>query len=99
MILEINKNELNNLYNKAREMYRKCLQNNDNGYLKEDILIPLEQIEIKNSSIKIVFSQEINERCSWEINLTLWNKSVIIGRYMYFEDDQGNALDDTLVFF
>ncbi len=99
MIFDINKQELSRLYNKTREMYSNCIQNKDNSFLQEEILIPLEQIELKNSSIKVCFSQDIDNRYSWETSITLWDGSSIIGKYIYIEDDQRNFLDEFLGFF
>jgi hypothetical protein len=98
MNFSISKQELTKLYDKARKMYNECISNHDNAYLNEEITIPIEQIKLRNSEIKIVFSQDNNELYWYEIVLTLWDVSAI-GRYTYMEDDQGNMIDDILVFF
>ena len=89
--------ELSELYDKAVEMYFECI-NNDYASLQEEISIPIEQIVLKHSSVKVVFCDNIPKIDSWEVTIILWDESSMIGRYTYIEDDQGNALDDILVF-
>ena len=94
-----NRTELTSLYNKARKAYAKCIQMDENAYLKEEVPIPLEQIELKNLAVKIVFHEENVESDSIEVSIGLWNKFSIIGKYVYIEDNQGIIVDDGLVFY
>lgn len=99
-MINISKQELNFLYNKAKERYYKCIKDSDNVFLEEELLVPLDSIKLRFLSIKIVFSQDISERYELEISLGLWTESSIqIGKYLYIENDKGNAIDDSLVFF
>ena len=100
MTIDLRTEDLDLLYAKANEECRKCICNKDNDFLKEEIAVPLKTIKLKQLNVKIVFSQEITENYLLEINLILcdkYNKS--IGRYVYVEDNRGNAVEDSLVFF
>jgi hypothetical protein len=100
MIIDISKQEVALLYAKAKEKYNNCINHEDNAFLEEEASVPLKTIELKESSIKVVFSQEDTERYLLEITIGLWDRSnQSIGKYMYIQDDVGNTIDDSLVFF
>ncbi|MBW8686976.1 hypothetical protein [Chitinophaga rhizophila] len=68
--------------------------------MQEEISIPFEEIELKESDIKVVFSQCNVAEYFFEIGMTLWDTSnQILGKYVYVEDDKGNVVDDSLVFY
>lgn len=100
MIIEISKQEVALLYTKAKEKYNNCISNEDNAFLEEEVSVPLKTIELKEASIKVVFSLEDTERYLLEITVTLWDRSnQLIGKYQYIQDDEGNGVDDSLVFY
>ncbi|GAA3930326.1 hypothetical protein GO495_07435 [Chitinophaga oryziterrae] len=100
MIIDISKQELALLYTKAKEKYNNCINNEDNAFLEEEVPVPFNTIELKEFDIKIVFSQEDTETYVLEIAIGLWDRSnQFIGKYVFIEDDRGNAVDDSLVFF
>ncbi|SEW40134.1 hypothetical protein SAMN05428988_5232 [Chitinophaga sp. YR573] len=100
MIVEISKHEFTLLYTKAKEKYNNCINDEDNAFLEEEVSVPLKTIELKESSIKVVFSLEDTERYLLEITITLWDRSnQLIGKYEYIQDDEGNGVDDSLVFY
>ncbi len=100
MILEISKQDLTLYYSKAREQYDQCINNKDNAFLEKEISVPLDTIELKDAEVKYVFSQENTEEYMLEITIMLWDKSSqLIGKYVYVEDDKGNGVDDSLVWF
>lgn len=100
MVIEISKQEAALLYAKAKEEYNNCISNEDNAFLEEEVSVPLNTIELKEASIKIVFSLEDTERYLLEITITLWDRSnQLLGEYQYTQDDEGNGVDDSLVFY
>jgi hypothetical protein len=100
MIIDISKQEVALLYTKAKEKYNKCIQHEANAFLEEEVPVPFNTIELKEFDIKIVFSQENTETYVLEIAIGLCDRSnQFIGKYVFIEDDKGNAVDDSLVFF
>lgn len=100
MILDINNQMLALYYSKARENYNKCIKNEENAFLQEELSVPFDTIELRESNIKVVFHDGNTETYMLEISITLWDSSnQILGKYVYIEDDKENAVDDSLVFF
>jgi hypothetical protein len=100
LILSISKGELYVLYSKAEANYYECINNKGNEFLQEELPVPIESIELKHSSVKVVFTQEDVSCYNLEIILSLWiDTTKSIGKYWYIEDDKGNAVDDGLVFY
>ena len=86
------------LYDTAKAKFRQCISDEENQFLKGEVGIPLENILIIESEIKIVFSQRITEHFLIEISLLLFDGNKKIGKYLYIENEKGEAVDDALVF-
>ena len=100
MLIEMSKQEVALLYKKAKEENNNCISNGDNAFLEKEVSVPLKTIELKEASIKVVFSLENTERYLLETTITLWDRSnQLIGKYKYIQDDEGNGVDDSLVFY
>jgi hypothetical protein len=96
MIINVSSQRVSELYGRALEMYFKYINNKDNAFLAEEIFIPFEQVKLKNSYLKIVFFDTIDETYSWEVSIGLWDKFTTIGTYTYLEDCNGNLLGESL---
>jgi len=85
-------------YLKAKNAYLKCISSDENSFLRKEIDIPIKSIILRNESISIKFSQNNEDSYVIKISINLLNKQDrIIGNYFYFEDHNGNAIDDMLV--
>lgn len=99
MKVEINESDFSMFYNKAREGFNKCINTKGNEYLQEEIGVPFESVTLVDASVKVVFSQRSTEKYIIEICIALHVSNMIVGKYIYYEDDKGNTVDDSLVFF
>lgn len=84
------------LYNKAKQNFEECI--NDNQFLKDEVSISLNEIIIIEKDIKIVFSQRDFEQYLFEVSLILSDGQKEIGRYLYIENEKEEVIDDYLVF-
>lgn len=92
--------ELNTYYDKAREKYYECIKNEENIFLEHEISTSPALIKLQPLSIKICFFQEITNKYQVEISLSLLDNSTLpIGKYVYIEDENGNSVEDSLIFF
>lgn len=99
MIIEIDKSNLDLLYNKAKESYNECIDFRDNGFLQQEVDTPLKFIILKETEVKVVFSAEMPESFILEVYLELYANCKIIGKCLYFENEKGDSIDDSLVFY
>lgn len=99
MTIEIDKSNLDLLYNKAKESYNECIDLKDNEFLQQEVDIPLKSIIPKETNVKVVISAEIPESFTREVCLTLYANSKVIGEYVYIENEKGDAIDDSLIFY
>ncbi len=91
--------KLSLLYNKAINEFKICISDEENDFLKSEVNLPVESIKIVEKDIKIVFSRKVFERYKFEVSLLLFEGDKEIGKYMYIEDDRGNGMDDSLIFY
>lgn len=90
---------VNQFYAKANKLFKRCLLNEENIYLQEEIDVPLNLIITQNDCITIKFPFEDNEVYIIETKITLLSqKNEELGWYSYLEDENGNVIDDFLVF-
>lgn len=99
MILDINKLYLHLLYKKAKEGFNRCINYKENKFLQNEINVPIESVFLKETSVRIVFLNDITNEYILEICLTLHAADKIIGKYTYHEDEKGYPVDDSLVFY
>ncbi|RPD41370.1 hypothetical protein [Chitinophaga barathri] len=99
MIIDVNKQDLSALYDKAKEKYKECINNKENEFLQKEVGASLKSVMSKEKSIKIVFSPEFTGKYLVEICLALSDKDdSLLGEYMYVENEKGDIIDDSLVF-
>lgn len=87
------------LYDKAKKKFDECINDEDNKFLKDEINIPLIEIIIIEKNIKIVFSELDFEQYLFEVSLILFDGHKEIGKYLYIENERGETIDDSLVFY
>lgn len=87
------------LYNKAKQKFEECINDDDNKFLKDEVSLSVHEIEVIKKDIKIVFSQMDFEQYLFEVSLILFDGQKEIGKYLYIENEKGEAVDDSLVFY
>ncbi|MCS3557644.1 MULTISPECIES: hypothetical protein [unclassified Sphingobacterium] len=87
------------LYHKAKESFEKCIRNDENQFLKDELSMPFDDIVVIEKDIKIVFSKRVFEEYNIEICLLLYAGNNEVGRYLYIENDKNQAIDDSLVLY
>lgn len=99
MKIELDQKDFANLYAKAEAGFKECIENNENDFLEDEIDIPEEEIETKENYIQIQFFGRDNEHFIVEANLSLYSPDgEEIGWYCLHEDENGEAVDDYLVY-
>lgn len=99
MKFSIVESDLNLLYIKARNSYEKCIHNEGNAFLKDEVNIPLNEVIIIEKCIKIVFFEKAFNEHLFEVNLLLYEKDKEIGKYLYMVNERGDEVDDSLIFY
>lgn len=96
--MTVNNEKLDKMYNLANKAYIKCIGNENNHFLKEEI--NLNEIKIQNDTVKITFleSDDLKYKIETRINLLLDGKTVI-GYYSYIVNEELTPVDDFLVFY
>lgn len=87
------------LYHKAKESFEWCIKSDENEFLKDELGIPIDDIVLIEKDIKIVFSKRVFEEYNIEVCLLLYAGNNEVGRYLYIENDNNEAIDDTLVLY
>ncbi|MCC8410339.1 hypothetical protein LJ707_15465 [Mucilaginibacter sp. UR6-1] len=99
MIITVEEGEIGSIYNKAIKSYKACIYNDENSYLRDEVSIPLELIELKRDNISIRFYEQETETYNLEVNLKLYDLSKNeIGKYVYIQDEAGDFVDEFLIF-
>ena len=99
MELQNLESDLSLLYNEAKENFKACIQDEDNGFLKDELSISLDEIVVVEKDIKIVFSKRVFDEYVIEICLILLGGSREIGKYTYIMNEKREGIDDSLVFY
>ncbi len=99
MLFENLEAELLLLYNKAKKSFDECIRNKDNVFLRDEVRIPLFDVKVVEQGIKIVFSKRDFKHYTFEVCLLLFDGSMEIGKYIYFENDRKEGIDDRLTFY
>lgn len=87
------------LYDKAKDGFKKCIRNEDNECLKDEVNIPLEDIVMIEKNVKIVFDKRSFDQYSLEATLLLSDGNEEIGKYIYIENENYEVIDDFLIFY
>lgn len=86
--------DLSIYYTKAKENFKKCIQNEENEFLKDEIHVSFNAILAIEKDIKIVFSKRAFEEYKIEVCLLLFEGNKEVGKYIYIENDKKEAIDD-----
>ena len=95
----INKNLIEEIYNKALESYNQCISLKENSFLELEISHPLKELNVSEEIIKITHKTNKSEVVNIEVDLLLSYEANLIGEYKYIEDNLGNILDEFLIFY
>lgn len=86
-------------YHKAKESFEKCIRNDENEFLKDELSTHFGDIVLIEKDIKIVFSKRVFEQYSIEVCLLLSVGNNEVGRYQYNENHKNEAIDDSLILY
>lgn len=86
-------------YEKARQSMNQCFENEGNKFLKEELGFPIDEMELREKSIKIVFSGRDFRNFIIEAYLLLYKGDEEFGKYTYCENENNEVVDDFLVFY
>jgi hypothetical protein len=90
---------LEDLYARASIAFVSCIEDADSEFLNTEVSIPLSDIITKKGSIKVQFIGSDIRRYVTEAKLTLHTPSgEELGYYCLQEDENGNFVDEYLVF-
>ena len=81
----VNKNLIEEIYNKALKSYNQC--------------ISLKELNVSEEIIKITHKTNKSEVVNIEVDFLLSYEANLIGEYKYIEDNLGNTLDEFLLFY
>jgi hypothetical protein len=99
MELKITKELLKSLYKNANYRLGLCFDNSENTFLFQELNIPKRDLVIVEKNVKLVFDKVDSRRYIFQICLILQHKLNDVGKYVYYENEKGVAIDDKLVFF
>lgn len=99
MVLDGISEEMSLLYLKAKDAYDKCIEDENNAFLKKEVKVSLSEISVIEKDIKIVFSKRNFNIYVFEVTLLLFDGHQEIGKYLYITDHRKQEIDDFLVFY
>ena len=95
----IQADSLKNLYLKAKLAFNKCMLNPDNGYLKDEINTPINDIILMEDFVCVKFLKYEIDTFVIKVKLQLISPdNRLIGKYFYYENETGDPVDDSLIF-
>ena len=95
----INKNLIEEIYNKALKSYNQCISFQENSFLESEISHSLKELNVSEEIIKITHKTNKSEVVNIEVDFLLSYEANLIGEYKYIEDNLGNTLDEFLLFY
>ncbi|SFQ78948.1 hypothetical protein [Hymenobacter arizonensis] len=98
MVIHVQPPEFDQLYRKAREGYQACINHPENGFLQEQVTLPLRKIDVREGEVKIVFSAGRVEVDRMEVHLGLYASGEWMGDYVAILNVTGELVDERLVF-
>lgn len=92
--------DFNLMYSKAREYFINCMTNEENSFLFEEInYISLESILIQEVFVRVTFLNKDTNQYTIETKINLISpENKELGWYSYLENENGETIDDFLVF-
>lgn len=98
-MIRLRKTDLNDMYSKAKLAYRKCIEDEENEFLKNEIKTPIHSIKLKEESVMIKYLENNVDNYILEIKIQLLSTTDdILGSYIYYENENGIGIDDILKF-
>ena len=95
----VNKNLIEEIYNKALKSYNQCISLKENSFLESEISHSLKELNVSEKIIKITHKTNKSEVFNIEVDFLLSYEVNLIGEYKYIEDNLGNTLDEFLIFY
>lgn len=93
------KNDLLTNYAKARMALQRCLMRDENQFLDAELTFPIDRIVVENDCVIMQFFGTDSDSFIIETRLKVVSpEGNQFGYYAYQEDENGNFLDDFLVF-
>ena len=98
-MIKLNKEDLELMYSKAKTAFEKCVGDDENKFLANEIDIPINSILTENEFVRIQYFKSETDSYIVETKIQLLSKAnEIIGSYIYYENEDGIPVDDSLVF-
>ena len=95
----VNKNLIEEIYNKALKSYNQWISLKENSFLESEISHSLKELNVSEEIIKITHKTNKSEVVNIEVDFLLSYEANLIGEYKYIEDNLGNTLDEFLIFY
>lgn len=98
-MIKIEQDFTGNLYQKARNSFKDCIADVNNSFLREEIDFQIEEIRLVDDYISFKFFKAETNHFLIEVKLRLFSPgNIMIGKYFYYEDENGMSVDDSLIF-
>ncbi len=98
-MVKFNKKDLELIYSRTKASFEKCVRDEENKFLENEIEIPITSIVTKEEFVKIQYLEYQIDNFVIEAKIQLLSQSnKIIGSYTYYEDESGVGIDDNLMF-
>ncbi|WP_276483679.1 hypothetical protein [Paraflavitalea pollutisoli] len=99
MKIEINGIDVSLLFQRARAGFLNCINLSENGYLEDELAVPIRNVELRDNDIRIILSSKTSELYQLEIGVKLIFEEKELGDYIYILDENDQAVDDKLIFY
>lgn len=99
MRITVSKQKLRLLYAQAEANYARCIADEDNKHLQAEAGVPLDAIIARGITVKFGFAAEAAGAYTTEVHLALCVGDEEIGKYVYYEDNTGAEMEDSLVLY
>lgn len=99
MIVLVSPEELDLFYQQATDSYWSCIHHPENAFLQAEVTVPLPDVIVKPAEVKIVLLPESPDAHQVEVVLWLYAHQEHIGKYIYLMKNNGQVVDDSLVFY
>ncbi|SES29537.1 hypothetical protein [Pedobacter rhizosphaerae] len=98
-MIKVEQDFIDNLYQKARNSFKDCIADVNNRFLREEIDFQIDETRLVDDYISFKFFKAESNRFLIEVKLQLFSPgNIMIGKYFYYEDENGLSVDDSLIF-
>lgn len=98
MMLQLQPQEFDLLYDKAKTDYLACINDPENAHLQAEVPFPLRDIAIREHNVKIVFLAGGAGVDQLEVHLGLYADGKWMGNYVSILNATGEVIDTNLGF-